>query len=214
MKQLQAEKQKLNFPVKAMVMMGVLVAAVALMSYGFDEKTIRTNGSSGNAAAKDSIASVLAYRDVYRVLISARCVNCHPSGDIPLQGDDSRLHKMYPKRGADGKGLYAMKCANCHQATNTPGLHTPPGNPEWHLPPANMKMVFQGRTPRQLALQLVDLKRNGNKNRQQLLDHARDTLVKAGWNMGEGRKPPPMSYEAFVKAWNTWIEKGAYAPAK
>ena len=37
-------------------------------------------------------------------------MNCHPSGDIPLQGDDSHLHTMLPKRGKDGKGLYAMKC--------------------------------------------------------------------------------------------------------
>lgn len=213
MKQMQLEKQKRSFPVRAMLVMGVLVAAVALMSYGFDETT-EHNNSWRNATAKDSIASVRAYTDVYRVLMSARCVNCHPAGDIPLQGDESRLHTMYPKRGTDGKGVYAMKCANCHQATNTPGVHTPPGNPEWHLPPANMKMVFQGKTPRQLALQLVDLKLNGHKNKQQLLDHAKDTLVKAGWNMGEGRKPPPISYQAFVKAWNTWIQNGAYAPGK
>lgn len=214
MKQLRFEKQKRNIPVKVILVMGALVGAVALMSYGFDEKPTGLKNSWEHPAAKDSIASVRAYQDVYRVLMSPRCMNCHPAGDIPLQGDDSHLHAMFPKRGVDGKGLYAMKCANCHQPTNTPGVHTPPGNPEWHLPPASMKMVFQGRTPRQLALQLIDLKQNGHKNKQQLLEHARDTLVKAGWNMGEGRKPPPMSYEAFVKAWNTWIENGAYAPGK
>jgi hypothetical protein len=44
------------------------------------------------------------------------------------------------------------------------------------------------------------------------MEHARDTLVKAGWNMGEGRTPPPLSYDAFVTAWDTWINKGGYAP--
>ena len=121
---------------------------------------------------------------------------------------------MLPTRGKDGKGLYAMKCANCHQATNTPGLHTPPGNPEWHLPLADMKMVFQGKTPRQLAIQLVDPKRNGHKNLHQLLEHVSDTLVIAGWYPGEGRTTPPLSYDEFKKAWITWIEKGAYAPKK
>ncbi len=106
-----------------------------------------------------------------------------------------------------------MKCANCHQPENVPGLHTPPGNPNWHLPPANMRMVFQGRTPRQLALQIMDYNQNGHKNKQQLLEHAKDGLVVAGWNMGEGRTKPPLSYNDFVAAWNTWIEKGAYAPA-
>lgn len=209
----QPEKQTRSYlPIKAITVMGVLVSAIALMSYGFDEN--KSSLRNGEAVAKDSIASVRAFEDVYRVLMSPRCMNCHPAGDIPLQGDDSHLHTMFPKRGKDGKGLYAMKCSNCHQPANAPGVHAPPGNPEWHLPPSNMKMVFQGKTPRELALQLVDLKRNGNKNKQQLLDHAKDGLVIAGWNMGEGRKPPSISYDEFVKVWNTWIETGAYAPKR
>ncbi len=139
-------------------------------------------------------------------------MNCHPAGDRPLQGDDSQIHTMNVQRGNDGTGLYALRCSNCHQPENTPGLHTPPGNPKWHLPPANMKMVFQGRTPHQLALQIMDFNKNGHKNKEQLLKHARDTLVKAGWNMGEGRMPPPLSYDAFLKEWDTWIQKGGYAP--
>ncbi|WP_241738968.1 hypothetical protein [Pontibacter beigongshangensis] len=119
---------------------------------------------------------------------------------------------MLPKRGVDGKGVYAMKCSNCHQATNTPGLHTPPGNPKWHLPPADMKMVFEGRTPHQLAKQLVDPKQNGRKSMKKLLEHADDTLVLAGWNPGEGRTLPPMSHAEFKEAWTTWIKNGAYAP--
>lgn len=163
---------------------------------------------------KDSIASVKAFADVYKVLMSPRCMNCHPSGNIPLQGDDSHLHTMSPQRGVDGKGVYAMKCANCHQPQNTPGLHTPPGNPNWHLPPANMRMVFQGRSPRQLAKQLIDLNQNGHKDMKKLIAHADDGLVLSGWNPGEGRTLPPLSHTAFKKAWLTWLNTGAYAPAK
>jgi hypothetical protein len=141
-------------------------------------------------------------------------MNCHPAGDTPLQGDDSHLHTMGPKRGKDGKGLYAMKCGNCHQPVNAPGIHTPPGNPKWQLPPSDMKMVFQGKSARELALQIKDDGQNGHKNNQQLLEHARDTLVKSGWNMGEGRVAPPLDYNSFLQAWDTWIEKGAYAPAR
>jgi mono/diheme cytochrome c family protein len=179
----------------------------------------KKNGKVETAAGEnpnkiDSAASVAAFRKVYTVLISPRCMNCHPAGEVPLQGDDSHLHTMSPKRGKDGHGLYAMKCSNCHQPTNTPGLNTPPGNPKWALPPSEMKMVFQGKTARELALQIRDYNQNGHKNKQQLLAHARDTLVKAGWHMGEGRAAPPLSYAAFVKAWDTWIEKGLYAPEK
>lgn len=213
MMNIQSEKPGRHYlPIKLLSVISILVSAIALMSYGFDDRPALLSNKKTTTAAKDSIASVRAFQDVYKVLMSPRCMNCHPAGDIPLQGDDSHLHTMFPKRGKDGKGLYAMKCSNCHQPTNTPGIHTPPGAPDWHLPPSNMKMIFQGKTPRELALQLVDLKRNGNKNKQQLLDHAKDGLVKAGWNMGEGRKPPPLTYNEFVKAWNTWIETGAYAP--
>jgi hypothetical protein len=140
-------------------------------------------------------------------------MNCHPSGDVPLQGDDNHLHTMLPQRGKNGKGMYAMKCTNCHQPENTPGLHTPPGNPDWHLPPADMKMVFQGKTPHELAKQLIDPKRNGHKNMAKLIEHADDGLVLAGWNPGEGRTLPPVSHAEFKKAWLTWIKNGAYAPA-
>jgi hypothetical protein len=76
-----------------------------------------------------------------------------------------------------------------------------------------MKMVFEGRTPHQLAKQLVDRKQNGNKSREQLLEHASDALVLVAWNPGEGRTLPPMSHEEFKEAWETWLKKGAYAPS-
>jgi len=165
-----------------------------------------------DAFVKDSVASVKAFQKVYKVLMSPRCLNCHPSGDVPLQGDDSHIHAMLPKRGADGKGLYAMKCTNCHQPNNSEGVHTPPGHENWHLPPADMKMVFQGRTAHQLAKQLIDPKQNGNKDIKKLIEHADDGLVMKGWDMGEGRTKPPMSHAEFKEAWITWMKTGAYAP--
>lgn len=208
------QKTNNRFPAKTIIVITFMAVVIGLLAFRFDQQYTVRNNSMAAAAAKDSIASVKAFMQVYKVLMSPRCMNCHPAGDIPLQGDDSHLHQMFPKRGIDGKGVYAMKCANCHQPTNTPGEHTPPGNPKWQLPPADMKMVFQGKSPRQLALQITDYKQNGHKNKQQLIEHARDTLVKSGWHMGEGRTLPPLSYEAFVKVWDTWINKGAYAPGK
>lgn len=197
---------------KLMVIFIILfTSAIIVLSFKSENKS---HAGYPMAVRKDSVASVKAFKQVYTVLMSSRCMNCHPSGDVPLQGDDSHLHTMGPKRGIDGKGVYAMKCSNCHQATNTPGLHTPPGNPNWHLPPANMRMVFQGRTPRQLAKQLIDPNQNGHKDMKKLIEHADDGLVLSGWNPGEGRKLPPMSHAAFKKAWLTWLSTGAYAPAK
>ena len=202
-------------PLKTIGVITVVLLVTAFVTSGFKgEKNFngyRTNYLSTN---NDSIESVAAFMQVYKVLMSPRCMNCHPAGDQPLQGDDSHTHIMNVQRGEDGKGVYALKCANCHQPTNVAGAHTPPGNPKWQLPPADMKMVFEGKTAHELAVQIMDYKQNGNKNKEQLLEHARDTLVKAGWTMGEGRMPPPLSYDAFVTAWDTWIEKGGYAPGK
>jgi hypothetical protein len=191
----------------------ILVTIIGVGS-GFIDRKISVLEPHPNNKKNDSIASVAAFKEVYKVLTSPRCMNCHPAGENPLQGDDSHVHTMGPKRGKDGKGLYAMKCANCHQPTNTAGAHTPPGNPKWQLPPSDMRMVFQGKTAHELALQIKDYNQNGHKNKQQLLEHARDTLVKAGWNMGEGRAAPPLSYTAFLKVWDDWINKGMYAPVK
>jgi len=200
------------FPIKTIVVIGVILSIIVLTTSAFKDNNIAADFAGYENVNTDSAESVKAFLQVYKVLMSPRCMNCHPAGDQPLQGDDSRLHAGKVLRGKDGKGLYAAKCSNCHQPENTPGLHTPPGNPKWRLPPADMKMVFQGRTARQLALQIMDYNRNGHKNKKQLVEHARDTLVKAAWNMGEGRTPPPLDYDAFLKVWDTWIQKGGYAP--
>jgi len=154
-----------------------------------------------------------AFIEAYRVFMSPRCMNCHPSGDIPLQGDDSHLHSQGVKRGPDGKGLYAMKCKNCHQDNNTSGDHMPPGHASWHLPPANLKMVFQGKSPHELALHFKDNKFTGFKNfAKDLLHHVEvEPLVLHSWTYGT---PPPLSHKEFVAKIKEWIEKGAAIPGK
>ncbi|MBT2560224.1 hypothetical protein J7E50_03180 [Pedobacter sp. ISL-68] len=200
---------------KKTIALSVIFLAITIMALALNvTETPPLNKRSPTKILKDSIASVTAFKKVYRVLMSPRCMNCHPAGDIPLQGDDSHLHTMSPKRGLEGKGLYAMKCSNCHQPSNSPGLHTPPGNPNWHLPPANMKMIFQGRSPYELAKQLIDKKQNGHKDLQQLIEHADDGLVRSAWNPGPGRTKPPLSHAEFKKTWKEWLYKGAYAPKK
>jgi hypothetical protein len=215
MKQHSENKTGYFLPLRTITVMAIILLVIVITASAYKSKdNIISVDTKYNSIDADSVESAQAFLQVYKVLMSPRCMNCHPSGDRPLQGDDSHIHIMNVQRGKDGKGIYALKCSNCHQPENSKGLHTPPGNPKWALPPANMKMVFQGRSAHDLALQIMDYNRNGHKNKEQLLEHARDTLVKAGWNMGEGRTPPPLQYDDFVKVWDTWITKGGYAPAK
>jgi hypothetical protein len=170
---------------------------------------------NGNGAAgqKDDAGARAAFLEAYKVFMHPRCMNCHPAGDVPLQGDNSHLHTQNVQRGPDGKGKYALKCANCHQYTNLPGENMPPGNPNWHLPPPEMPMVFQGKTPGELARQLKDPKQNGGKTLEQLLQHvSEDKLVLGGWDPGDGRIKPPLRHAEFAGKMREWIEKGAAAP--
>jgi len=153
-----------------------------------------------------------AFIAAYKVFIHPRCLNCHPAGDVPLQGDDSRLHPQGVKRGPDGKGLYAQKCKNCHQDTHIAGEHMPPGHSGWHLPPANLKMVFEGKSPKQLAMHFKDPKFTGFKTLDKMLEHVeKEPLVLNSWTYGT---PPPLSHEEFVAKVKEWIEKGAAIPDK
>jgi hypothetical protein len=180
---------------------------------------------------RDDAGARRAFEAAYPVFMHPRCMNCHPAGDAPLQGDDSRPHFYRVQRGPDGKGLPAMRCSNCHQATNQPGLHAPPGaphltgdgappaagerpiDPRWRLPGPRTPLVFQGRTPGELCRQLRDCRRNGGMTREQLLRHvSADSLVLWGWDPGEGRTRPPLSHEEFVRDVTEWIDKGCGCP--
>jgi hypothetical protein len=164
------------------------------------------------AAPDDTEKSINAFREVKRVLLSPRCVNCHPKGDSPLQGDLGRPHNMLVQRGADGHGVTTMRCDACHQTTNSREPHGPPGAPEWHLPPEQTPMVFEGKSDAELCVQLKDKSQNGGKSLAQLVEHAEVPLVKWGWNPGSGRTVPPISHEEFVKYTKTWIALGAHCP--
>ena len=165
------------------------------------------------AAKQDADASRAAFLQVYRVLTSPRCQNCHPAGDAPLQGDDSHVHLQNVKRGKDGRGVYGMRCDTCHQAKNLSGEHMPPGNPKWSLPLPEQKMVFVGRSPGELCRQLKDPQQNGGRSLAALLDHvANDDLVGWGWNPGDGRSLPPLSRVETAAQMKVWAESGAACP--
>ncbi len=168
---------------------------------------IEAAATAGEAGGRE------AFLDAYKVFMHPRCMNCHPVGEAPLQGDESRPHSQRVTRGPEGRGLTAAKCANCHQSENLPGDAMPPGNPIWHMPPPEMPMVFEGKTPAALARQLTDANRNGGKTPEQILRHvAEDSLVLWGWDPGDGRTKPPLSHAEFVQKMREWIAAGAPIP--
>jgi len=195
--------------------------AVLLLTCGcqHEQTTVPPPAGAGasktaNSSSRDEAASRSAFLAAYPVFMHPRCMNCHPAGDAPLQGEDSHPHVQNVKRGPDGKGLYALKCKNCHQDTNLHGEGMPPGHPEWRLPPANMRMVFQGKSPAELARQLKDPKQNGGKTLEAILMHvAEDSLVRqSGWSPADGKSKPSLTHEEFAAKMREWIENGAAVP--
>lgn len=170
------------------------------------EASVERSATAGAKAAAD-------WDVIYRVLQHPRCMNCHPAGDAPLQGDDSHPHAQNVQRGPDGHGLYAMRCETCHQTANVAGPHLPPGAPTWHLPEPKMPLVFQGRSSRDLCRQLKDPAQNGGRSPEQLLHHMTDDpLVGWGWAPGEGRVPVPIPRAQLVEALRSWIAGGCQCP--
>ncbi|HEY2185610.1 MAG TPA: Isoquinoline 1-oxidoreductase subunit, partial [Xanthobacteraceae bacterium] len=61
------------------------------------------------AALDDTAArSAAMFTELGKVLTYPRCLNCHPAGDRPRQGEQSRLHQPPVERGSDDRGLAAM----------------------------------------------------------------------------------------------------------
>lgn len=154
------------------------------------------------------------FAPVYDVLVSPRCMNCHPAGDRPLSDRDG-FHAMNVSRQSFEAGL---QCSTCHAETNTelPGSPLgPPGAPHWQLPPKETPMEFQDRTVTELCEQLRDPARNGERTLEDLLEHVRkDPLVLWGWNPGGIRSTPPMSHEDFVDGFGAWVEAGGICPGE
>jgi hypothetical protein len=155
--------------------------------------------------------SAAYFTELGRVLTHPRCVNCHPAGDRPRQGEDSRPHQPPVWRGADGHGRDALQCSNCHQAANyEPGRM--PGHPEWHLAP--LSMAWEGKTLGEICAQIKDPARNGGRKVEELIHHiGEDTLVGWAWAPGFGRKPAPGTQKQAKALVEEWVKTGAACPA-
>jgi hypothetical protein len=154
--------------------------------------------------------SIALFREAAKVLQHPRCMNCHPVGERPRQTDQRRPHEPLVVRGMDGHGAPGAACATCHGAANF-GPSRVPGNPHWALAPASM--AWEGKTLREICVQLKDPKRNGSRDIAAILNHVTtDSLVLWAWDPGPGRIPAPGTNAEFSKLLEAWAETGAHCP--
>jgi hypothetical protein len=183
--------------------LAMLIASVA----GAD--ALRTPASFASIGDPKARAQAI-FLEASRVLMHPRCMNCHPDGDSPTQGDKNVQHDPPVTRGPDDRGVPAMRCSSCHQDRNLE-LARVPGAPKWALAPR--AMAWANRTPRAICEQLKDRARNGGRDLSQIVDHvAHDGLVAWGWAPGHDRQPAPGDAASAAALLDAWRKDGAACP--
>ena len=180
---------------------------------GFGES--KTYGTDTKRA--DGLA---AWEQIYSVLTSPRCINCHTATNYPQQGDDRHRHFANVIRGPEGKGVPALNCVGCHQEINADSTGVPGGH-NWHLAPLAMRWQDLNDQPLSSATvcrAVTDRAKNHGLDGPGLLKHHEDEpLVLWAWN--PGRRPdgtmralPPLTHAEFVAATRRWVEAGMPCP--
>lgn len=195
----------------------VLILALFLLAI-----TILLSQAAKSASDHERVAAGLAAWDqVYSVLISPRCINCHTATNYPQQGDDRHRHFANVIRGGpEGMGVPALTCVGCHQEQNADSTGVP-GGPNWHLAPLSMQWQDLNDRPLSSAAvcrSVTDRSKNENMDGPALLKHhEKAELVIWAWNPGRRpdgtmRTTPPISHQEFVAATRTWVDAGTPCP--
>jgi len=169
-----------------------------------------TPHSTVSAGTEDE--SLEAFNTMMDVLTHQRCVNCHPSDDVPKQGEDSHHHRFGIVRDNVGS---ATNCNTCHQDSNN-AFSGVPGAPEWSLAPHSMR--WEGLSRIEIAESMMNPENNGNRSAEDIMHHLTEhELVLWAWEpgvdaSGEPRELPPHSKEVYIEAVKKWIELGAVIP--
>jgi hypothetical protein len=159
----------------------------------------------------DKARSLALFQEAGKVITHARCVNCHPAGDRPAQGDERRPHMPLVVRGVDNFGAVGMRCTTCHGPANFDAAGIP-GHPAWHVAP--IEMAWVGKSLGEICQQIKDPARNGGKSMEELIHHmSEDSLVGWGWHPGVGREPAPGTQKEFGALIKAWVDTGAACPA-
>jgi hypothetical protein len=201
----QAEERAKNKLV-VVALLAVMMAAQASNAPAENLATPESFDAIGDTAAR----SAALFTEAAKVLQHPRCMNCHPAGDRPHQGDIRRLHQPPVTRGEDGFGLPALRCPICHQQANfDPGRV--PGDPAWHLAPRDMG--WEGKTVGQICEQIKDPARNGGRSLDDIVLHiGTDHLVGWAWAPGAGREPAPGTQSEAGALLDAWVKTGAFCP--
>ena len=187
----------------------IIATGIAVSARQQEVQPLKPAASFSGIADKKERAIAL-FNEAGKVILSPRCVNCHPAGDRPSQGDDEHPHQPLVVRGEAGLGAPGMHCTTCHGPANFDPGHIP-GHPAWQLAP--IEMAWAGKHLAEICEQIKDPKRNGGRSLTALVHHmAEDLLVGWAWHPGVGRTPAPGTQAEFGELIKAWVQAGAECP--
>jgi hypothetical protein len=176
--------------------------------------------TSQKAASTTPEVGIAAWQQIYSVLTTPRCINCHTATNYPEQGDDRHRHLFNVVRGPEGKGVPGLNCATCHQSANADSTGVP-GAHNWHLAPLSMKWQDTNDnilSSAAVCQSLTDRSKNGSLDGPGILrHHEQEPLVLWAFQPGRrrdgtARSLPPLTHEQFVAATQTWVDAGMPCP--
>jgi hypothetical protein len=198
---------KIKYTIPLLLLSGILIAS----NYTQSKKTY----ISVDKIFKNTTENKDNFTKIMDVLTHPRCMNCHPSDNIPKQGLDSHPHYFGMEGGKKNHGFEATKCSTCHQKENN-NFSGVPGAPHWGLAPQSM--AWQGLTRQEIAEVILNPAKNGGKNHKSIIKHlTEDDLVLWAWNPGVNasgikREKPSVTEKEFKKAVKQWFADGAIIP--
>src|SRR5215470_9032023 len=82
-----------------------------------DSNDLRAPSAFANVADAQARSRAM-FSEAAKVIMGPRCMNCHPAGDRPLQGNDKHPHLPPVVRGEAGVGGPGNQCVACHTQAN------------------------------------------------------------------------------------------------
>lgn len=207
------KKQNLLFAFLTILIVSATIFAAH--AYTSENASEQESISESEANTSEVSSSEEAFTKMMKVLTHKRCVNCHPAGDRPRQGEDSHIHNFGVRRGADNHGVAALRCETCHQHENN-DYSGVPGAPEWSLAP--LKMRWEGLSRVEIAKSMLNPENNGGRSLEETVKHLTEhDLVLWAWEPGvdangNPREKPPVPKEEYIKAVKEWAAGGAVIP--
>ena len=178
----------------------LIVVCSIVMTRAFEIEDIPKADLASNSASENAIPANEPFDKMMSVLTHKRCVNCHPAGNQPHQGEDSHVHNFGVQRGEDNHGVAALRCESCHQQENN-NYSGVPGAPEWSVAP--LSMAWEGLSRVEIAQSMMNPEKNGGRNLEEIVKHLTEhELVLWAWEPGvdaEGnpRELPPVPKDEY-----------------